>query len=151
MSSAPASRSAMACSTISASPATPSVFKPMWQWQSTRPGTIQPSPATVSALPTGSYVSRPSTTHRSRRSPSGSTVPRTCKLMGGTLGRAGRPAPRCVPERSEPARELPEDARAQQVGHVQDVLVDRVVGGDAARIVGTELGDGLGQGLVRSE
>ncbi len=72
---APVSRSSTACCSVVASSTGPWASSPMWQWASTSPGTIHPSTA-VSAPATGSSVTDPSTTYRSRASPSGRTGPR---------------------------------------------------------------------------
>ena len=89
--STPAARSVSACSRAAARSSTgvPPVAMPTWQCASTRPGSSQPPRLTVSAPGTGSVVIRPSRTHRSRCSPSGSTTPERWQR--------GRHRPGCPP------------------------------------------------------
>ena len=83
ISSVPASRSAIACSTASSMVTGPPMPMPGWQCASTRPGTRKPLRTSVSAPGTGSNEIFPPVIHSSPCSPPGRTVPARCSAVTG--------------------------------------------------------------------
>ncbi len=71
-------KSSFATETLSTKPCG---SRPMWQCASTKPGTAQPERTTVSALATGSNVSRSPTTYRSRSRSAGNATARTRRAI----------------------------------------------------------------------